>query len=91
MQAIDSSNKSEIEKLKEDIANQKGELSLQKARLTKFKRAIIILFFSLITLVFVLISIEAWSQIKIILTSVTGLGGLWGFISLMINIYKMTK
>ncbi|WP_027472183.1 hypothetical protein [Saccharicrinis fermentans] len=91
LQLNDSSNKSEIEKLKEDIANQKGELTQQKARLSKFKRAIFILFISLILLVLVLISIEAWSKIKIILAGITGLGGLWGFISLMINIYKMAK
>lgn len=91
LQINNSSNRSKIEKLNKDIATQKEELNQQKAKWIKFKRAIFILLFFLILLVLVLIFIEVWSKIKILLTVITSFGGLWGFISLMINIFKSTK
>ena len=87
----DKTNKEEISRLKEEIRIQNTNLSNQKNEIQKSKRAFIILTTSLILLVIVLISIQAWNEIKIILAGITGLGGLWGFFSLIINLVRMAK
>ncbi|HUX59763.1 MAG TPA: hypothetical protein VMV32_00510 [Ignavibacteriaceae bacterium] len=91
LKVSEKSNANELLQLKQEIDNQKDELRKHKTELRKSKRAIFILLISIILLVFVLISIEAWNEIKLVLTGITGLGGLWGFFSLIINLYKMTK
>jgi hypothetical protein len=91
LEANNNTNNAEIQELKKELDAQKDEISAHKTQLRKFKRGIFILLISLIVLVLVLISIETWSQIKVLLTSVAGLGGLWGFVSLLLNLYKLTK
>ncbi|MFW5804345.1 MAG: hypothetical protein ACOCWG_03835 [bacterium] len=84
-------NSSLIGELQNQLESQNLEIDSQKSQMKKFKRNIFILLISLIGLVFVSISIDNWSQVKIILTSIAGLGGLWGFINLLISLYKLTK
>jgi len=91
LKATEKSNANELLILKKEIDNQKEELIKQKSEIRKSKRAIFVILISIILFIVVLISIEAWSEIKLILAGITGLGGLWGFFSLIINVYKMTK
>ena len=91
LKATEKSNANELLILKKEIDNQKEELIKQKSEIRKSKRAIFVILISIILFIVVLISIEAWSEMKLILAGITGLGGLWGFFSLIINVYKMTK
>jgi len=87
----DKSTKEEISRLKEEIRIQSTNLSNQKIEIQKSKKAFIVLITSMILLIIILISIQAWNEIKIVLTSITGLGGLWGFFSLLINLIRIAR
>ncbi|MCK9437133.1 MAG: hypothetical protein M0Q12_08005 [Synergistaceae bacterium] len=87
----DKSTKEEISRLKEEIRIQNTNLSNQKIEIQKSKKAFIVLITSLILLIIILITIQVWNEIKIVLTSITGLGGLWGFFSLVINLIRISR
>lgn len=79
------------EKSQKEIESLKVELTNQKSAITKFKRSAIILLVSIVLLLVAIVAIESWNYLKITIAGITGLGGLWGFISLLINLYKLTK
>lgn len=91
VQHNDALNKKEIAELKIDLQKQKDNLEQHQIQIKKSKKAFFILIASVILLLIVIISIDVWNQIKVILAGLTGLGGLWGFFNLLINLYKMTK
>ncbi|MEX0597384.1 MAG: hypothetical protein WD512_12895, partial [Candidatus Paceibacterota bacterium] len=78
-------------KSQKEIESLRTELSDQKKAMKRFKRSVIILLISIAILLISLLAIESWNYLKVIITSITGLGGLWGFISLLINLFKLSK
>ena len=56
----------------------------------KRKLSILIIVISILIFSVTYLMIDKWSDIKIIITAVSGLGGLWGFITLILNLLKLS-
>jgi len=81
---ITSQSEKEITTLRQELAEHKTAVRKIKISLLVFCVSIIILFVGFI-------AIKSWNSFKLIITSISGLGGLWSFINLFINISKSWK